>query len=90
MRTERPIFFTLFAVILALVAYPLGALFFGSFQSKGGGLTLDHWRAASETPLLWISLRNTVLTSTGATLLALIIGVSLVMIKRISKALRRK
>ncbi|MBN2437802.1 MAG: iron ABC transporter permease [Deltaproteobacteria bacterium] len=80
MKTDRVIFWLLFTTISILVVYPLGNLFLGSFLSETGGMTLKHWRTAFETHLLWISIRNTLLTSTIATCVAILIGLYLVIV----------
>jgi len=79
-KAERVIFWILFICISILVVYPLGNLLLGSFSARTGGLTLEHWSTAFETRLLWVSIRNTLLTSMAATCLAVFIGISLVII----------
>ena len=74
---EWAVFYGVAAIIGFLVVYPIGMMIGGTFVSETGSLTLEHWSNVKGLALLWEVLRNTLIVTVSATLIALVIGLFL-------------
>ena len=74
---EWAVFYGVAAIIGFLVVYPIGMMIGGTFVSDTGSLTLEHWSNVKGLALLWEVLRNTLIVTISATLIALVIGLFL-------------
>jgi iron(III) transport system permease protein len=74
---ERVVFYGVAAIIGFLVVYPVGMMIGGTFLSKSGSFTLEHWSDLKGLVLLWEVLKNTLIVTTSATMIAIVIGVFL-------------
>ncbi len=65
------------ALVLFMVAYPVGMMITESFRAQGGAWTLQYWRETLHMPVLGEIVWNTLVVTVAATAIALVVGTPL-------------
>ena len=74
---EKVVFYSVAAIIAFLVVYPVGMMIGGTFVSKTGAFTFENWLNVKGLALLWEVLKNTLIVTIAATVIAIVVGLFL-------------
>lgn len=76
-HAENYVFSLVMLIIAFLVIYPIGMMIAGTFFVEGGDLTLKYWQEVWTKPILFEAIKNTLVATSSATAIAVVLGVVL-------------